>query len=430
MGDRRARLSGFALALVVTLLALSPAGADDVAFDAGLQWGLERIGAPGVWDEATGTGVVVAVVDSGVALDHEDLQGQLVPGVSCRATAGDPQACTGDPQDDDGHGSHVAGIIAASTGNDLGIAAIAPDARIMPIKVLFRPCPGCDSSGNPDDVVAAIRWATANGADVINLSLGSTNSTLFGPGFVEALGAAWAEGSIPVLAAGNELVRTVDLGSAPAVVVAASGRDDERPDYSQGVGDAQWGLAAPGGSGVDSQESCATGGDPVGILSTYWAPDAPRSAYACLSGTSMAAPHVSGALALLLSAGATPEQAVQALTATAVDLGPPGADATFGAGRIDVGAAMEHLGRTGSGDVTAPTAPTETEPVTANSGPSSGPVGQPQRFVDTPGPRAEPSAPLRAIAVTLVGLVWVALAALTRGAGFGRHGTDRSHLLR
>jgi len=338
---RRARRAGvLALCAVLALAPVAAGQSGDVANDAGLQWNLDRIGAEAAWTAATGAGTTIAVVDSGVALEHEDLAGQLVDGVACQGTGGDPDRCTGSPADDDGHGTHVAGVAAAAAGNQLGIAGVAPDARIMPVKVLFRACDTCQSTGEADDVAAAVRWAAEHGADVINLSLGSTTSAVFGPGFAAAVRDAWALGAIPVVAAGNDYVLTADLGDAPAVVVSATDRDDAAPGYSNGVGAARWAVAAPGGDGSDTPASCSQQGEPRGILSTFWSPADGTSAYACLSGTSMAAPHVSGALAVLRSAGMWPEAAVQRLLDTAVDLGDAGTDRIFGAGRIDLAAAV------------------------------------------------------------------------------------------
>lgn len=331
-----------AAAVFLALVAVPGAAADsgDVAYDAGLQWNLRQIGAEEAWRTATGAGTTIAIVDSGVALGHEDLADQLVPGVACRRTQGDPDACTGSAEDDDGHGTHVAGVAAARTGNGIGIAGTAPDARIMPVKVLFRACETCQSTGEPEDVSAAVRWAADHGADVINLSLGSTASAVFGPSFADAVRYAWSKGAIPVVAAGNDYVLTADLDDAPAVVVSATDRDDDAPEYSNGVGTARWAVAAPGGDGSDTPESCSQQGEPRGILSTYRSAEDPAGAYACLSGSSMAAPHVSGALALLRGAGLSPEVAVQRLLDTAVDLGAPGHDPVFGAGRIDLAAAV------------------------------------------------------------------------------------------
>ena len=326
------------LATVVAPAGVADSG--DVANDSGLQWNLDRIGAEAAWATGTGEGTTIAVIDSGVALEHEDLVDKLVDGVACRDTDGDPARCTGSPQDDDGHGTHVAGVAGATTGNGVGIAGTAPDARIMPIKVLFSACDTCQSTGEAEDVSAAVRWAADEGATVINLSLGSTTSSVFGPGFADAVRYAWTKGSIPVVAAGNDYVLTADLGDAPAVVVSATAHDDTAPDYSNGVGTARWAVAAPGGDGSDTPESCSQRGEPQGVLSTWWSLADPVGGYACLSGTSMAAPHVSGALAVLRGAGLSPEVAVQRLLDTAVDLGDPGADPIYGAGRIDLAAAL------------------------------------------------------------------------------------------
>ena len=337
-------------------VAAAPTDTGDVANDAGLQWGLGRIRAEAAWEASTGEGIVIAVVDSGIALDHEDLEQKLVDGVACQGTGGDPARCEGEPLDDDGHGSHVAGIAAAATGNGPGIAGVAPEAKILPVKVLFRECPTCPSTGTADDVAAGMRWAADRGAQVINVSLGSTTSSVFGPGFADAVRYAWDKGAIPVVAAGNEFVLAADFGDAPAVVVSATDRDDGAPSYSRGVGDARWAVAAPGGEGGDTAATCSQDGSPVGILSTYWA-DGDDAAYACLSGTSMAAPHVAGALAVLLDAGLAPADAIATLLATATDLGPPGPDELFGSGRIDLAAAVAAAASPPSTTVPPTTAP-------------------------------------------------------------------------
>ena len=191
----------------------------------------------------------------------------------------------------------------------------------MPVRVL-----GPDGSGNLDDVVAGIRWAVAHGARVINLSLGEDTQTLLGPAFGDALREAWAAGAVPVVSAGNQFLTGSGFRDEPALVVAATDRDDTKPTYSSGVGAARWGIAAPGGELPD------LGADGA-ILSTYWTGKEPNQ-YAYLAGTSQAAPHVAAAVAILLSTGRfTPSQAVHRLLDTAKDFGIPGHDATFGAGR-------------------------------------------------------------------------------------------------
>ena len=395
-------------ATLASAVLLGPASADtgDVANDAGLQWNLAQIGAEQAWAAHDGDGTTIAIVDSGVALDHEDLAGQLAVGTACRDTGGDPGRCTGSPQDDDGHGTHVAGVAAAATGNGLGIAGAAPGARILPVKVLFSACEACQSTGEAEDVSAAVRWAADQGATVINLSLGSTASAVFGAGFVEAVRYAWDRGSIPVVAAGNDYVLTADLGDAPAVVVSATDRDDQAPEYSNGVGDARWAVSAPGGDGSDTPESCSQQGEPRGILSTYWSPADPDGGYACLSGTSMAAPHVSAALAVLRSAGLGPQEAVERLLATATDRGEPGPDPLFGTGRIDLAAAVA-----GVGDAVPVSSPEPATPSTGATLPSGEVAALP---APAPGDDAPPL-PLVAVAGLLVaGTGAASVVALTR----------------
>jgi subtilisin family serine protease len=305
-----------------------------------MQWGLQSIGAPDAWSVATGRGTTIAVVDSGAALTHEDLQGGKVVGaVSCLDTNADEAACAPGGQDDDGHGTHVAGIAAASTGNGKGTAGVAPDASLLVIKVLRHGCDAlgdCTASGTGDDVAAGIRYAADHGADVINLSLGNATQSVLGASFTDALEYAWTKDAIPVVAAGNGFVLPSGFSNQHAIVVGALRRDGSRASYSNGVGQAMWALSAPGGES-DSQDTC--NGEPQGILSTFWTAGSPDTAYACLAGTSMAAPHVSGALAVLRSAGLTAQQAVDRLLATAHDLGAPGADTTFGAGALDLASA-------------------------------------------------------------------------------------------
>lgn len=338
---------------VVTTFLAAPAGADlpadDVVFTQGLQWGLQRIGAPDAWSAGTGDGVTIAIVDSGIDLGHEDLADQLVGSVSCIG-AGAGGGCTGSAQDDNGHGTHVAGIAAASTGNGKGIAGVAPDADLLAVRVLSNECnaSGCTAGGTAADVSAGIRWAVDHGADVVNLSLGAgAMQSALGCSFCEEVERAWQQGVLVVVAAGNDSVLPAGFADEPAVVVAATTRDDGRASYSSSTSGlfraARWPLAAPGGEAEATTADCGTGGTPQGIISTYWAPDTPGSDYACLAGTSMAAPHVSGALAVLLSLGYAPEAAVQRLIDTATDLGTPGRDSSFGYGRIDLARAADRL---------------------------------------------------------------------------------------
>ena len=337
---------GLALFVSTTQASGGPA-ANDPVFTQGLQWGLERIGAPQAWAVGRGAGITIAVVDSGIDLTHEDLASKIVAQVSCVGAAGDPGKCKGSAQDDNGHGTHVAGIAAAVTNNGRGIAGVAPDAKLMAVRVLQNSCTtsGCSATGTAADVAAGIRWATDHGANIINLSLGggTLENALGGCSFCSAIDYAWSKGVIAVIAAGNDSLLPAGFGNEPAIVVTATTRDNTRASYSNAtsgiLGSTRWPLAAPGGEGETTPSDCATGGTPKGILSTYWI-SGHHNEYACLAGTSMAAPHVSGAMALLLGTGLKPQAAIDRLIATAKDLGAPGRDPDFGFGLIDVSKAM------------------------------------------------------------------------------------------
>ena len=308
----------FALAFLVGLPAPATASNDPFFPD---QWNLAAIGAEASWSRARGAGTMIAVVDTGVDLDHEDLVGKMATGASFTG---------GSAQDDNGHGTHVAGVAAASTGNGTGVAGVAPDARILPVQVL-----NAEGVGSVSDVAKGIRYAADSGADVINLSFGEVSTRVdLASAFTDAIRYAWSKGAISVVAAGNDFVRTSGFTNEPAIVVTSSNRGDGRPGYASGVGNAQWGLAAPGGEGVVGVEP---GCDPQsGIVSTYL-----NDSYACLVGTSMAVPHVAGAAAVLRSAGLSPQQAVDQLLATADDIGAAGHDTTFGAGRLNLARAVQ-----------------------------------------------------------------------------------------
>lgn len=402
--SRPARRLLAALAVAVGSLIIGvPAGAgertpDDPVFEQGLQWGLERINAPEAWRVGTGDGITIAIIDSGVDLEHEDLASKVVAQVSCIGADGDSGACRGSAQDDNGHGSHVAGIALAATDNGRGIAGVAPDADLMAVRVLANTCDGndCSATGSSEDVAAGIRWAADHGADVINLSLGGgTLQGVLGCAFCDAVEYAWSVGAIPVIAAGNDSVLPAGFGDEHAVIVTATSRTDQRASYSNAssglLRDARWPTSAPGGEAETAASDCATGGHPKGILSTYWV-SGHHDEYACLAGTSMATPHVAGALAVLRSTGRTPQQAVDRLLATADDLGPPGRDAEFGVGRIDLGRAV---GAAPGNSTTSTTGgPATTAPVTSTSGaPATSAPGETTTAPQVSIPTTEQAAP-------------------------------------
>ena len=241
------------------------------------QWHLREMGAPEGWaNTPRGRGVTVAVIDTGVTV-VEDLDAarvlkgaSFVPGTSSAA-------------DDQGHGTHVAGTIAQSTNNGIGAAGVAPEAMILPVKVL-----SASGSGQSTWIAAGIDYAVDEGADVINLSLGGSYSRVIHT----AIQKARAQGVVVVAAAGNSGRQGVSWPGALAetIGVSAVGPGGEPAPYTS------WGkgvdLAAPGG------DKRKPGG---GVLQNTIAPGG--SAYLEYQGTSMATPHVAGAAAVLLSTG-------------------------------------------------------------------------------------------------------------------------------
>ena len=273
-------------------------------------WGINVIGAPAAWAKTTGAGVRIGIVDTGIDLTHEDLAGKIVESTSCIETEGNQLKCTGSAQDDFGHGTHVAGIAAALKDNGVGVAGVAPDAELVVAKV-FK-----GATATPSDVIAGVKWVVDHGAKVVNLSLGGALfvvSAAFGSELTKGVEYAWSHGAIPVVASGNDDLFGAGIGSSEygnmdAIVVGATARDDQVASYSSPTGNAKWAIVAPGG----------TGGQPEAdnIFSTYWATDK-KNHYGYLAGTSMATPHVTGAVALLLAQGLTKEQAVERVLSTA-----------------------------------------------------------------------------------------------------------------
>jgi subtilisin family serine protease len=280
------------------------------------QWGLTKIHAPAAWNIEVGEtrSVTVAVIDTGVDVNHPDLKQKLLSGFNSVANSTDVQ-------DDHGHGTHVAGIIAASTNNAVGIAGVSWGARILPIKSLDK-----SGAGSSCAILAGVVFATSQHVDVINMSLG-------GPGHCsaavqEAVNAAHAADIAVVAAAGNSGF-SFNTPSTPAncdhvLAVAATDQRDRAAAFSN-FGD-YVDLSAPG----------------VEIVSTIIDTKTGAHSYAALSGTSMASPMVAG-LAALIGArhpdwGAN--EIETRLIRTSRDLGKRGWDEHFGHGRIDAARAV------------------------------------------------------------------------------------------
>ena len=242
---------------------------DDPLF--GSQWGLDQsndcdIDAPEAWDIGTGSNdVVIAVVDTGVDYDHEDLVGKCISGY-------DFVNNDNDPMDDHNHGTHCAGIIGANGNNGVGISGVCWNCKIMPVKVLSG-----QGSGSSSGVAQGIEYAADNGADVISMSLGGSQTSQV---IKDAVNHAYSKGVVLIAAAGNDDSSTKMYPAAydNVIAVAATNKDDDRAYFSQY---GSWvDVAAPG----KNIKSCVIGDE-----------------YESFSGTSMACPHVSGLAGLILS---------------------------------------------------------------------------------------------------------------------------------
>ncbi|GAB3536218.1 hypothetical protein GCM10027403_16220 [Arthrobacter tecti] len=328
------------------------------------QWdftGQNGMRTPGAWDTSTGGGAVVAVIDTGIT-SHSDLNGNILPGydfVSDASAARDGNGRDANAQDEGDwygagecgqgsagrsswHGTHVAGTVAAVTNNAKGVAGVAPDAKVVPVRVLAK------CGGSLSDISDAIIWssggtvpgvpANANPADVINMSLGGGGSC--SSSMQSAINGAVSRGTSVVVAAGNS---NVDVsGSLPAncnsvIAVAASNINGGRSYYSN------YGslidVTAPGG---DTRSGAAGG-----ILSTLNAGSTTPAgeSYASYQGTSMAAPHIAGLAALMVGAKSdiTPAQVEATLKDGARTL-PGGCSGGCGAGLADAAATLALLG--------------------------------------------------------------------------------------
>lgn len=285
------------------------------------QWSLPHMKVDKAWKLSRGQSrVVIAVVDSGIDAAHPDLASKLVPGYNSIKR-------TNDTRDGDGHGTNMSGIAAAVTNNRVGIAGICSLCKIMPVKAL-----NSRGEGYSSDIAMGIRWAADNGADVINLSMGSFE---FSKAVQGAVNYAHEKRCVLVAAAGNEAVDTPSYPAAyeHVIGVAATDRENQSAEFSN-FGD-YVDLAAPG----------------VEILSTM-----KDRSYESQEGTSPAAAAVSGIAALMLSLNAelTPQEVEDALKMTAVDLGHPDRDEEYGFGLVNAEAALRAVDPAGVN----PTTPT------------------------------------------------------------------------
>jgi len=342
-------------AIACAALLVVPAGAAGAADPLrSQQYGLDIVESDAAHRVTTGQGAVVAVVDSGVRADHQDLQGRLLPGFDFVDNDADPSVGA----EGDGHGTHVLGISGANSGNGIGVSSVAPGAMYIPVRVL-----GNDGSGSSNGVARGIDFAVARGADVINLSLGDQLGAVSdsGSNFAQAIDRALDAGVVVVAAAGNSGLPVCEQPSGQGRILCVGSVDENRQrsffsSFGSGLG-----VVAPGGSALLGRD----------ILSLF---NESAGSYTELAGTSQAAPHVAGVAALLVSRGLKGQQAVNRILATASDAGPPGPDAEFGAGIVNARRAVEGLGESGQ--------------TNGGSGQTNGGSGAPEGSSGSPGSAA------------------------------------------
>ncbi len=269
-----------------------------------LTWGIERVNAPSMWNITNGTGIKIAVIDTGISKKHPDLN--IAGGINLVGKKKGRNY-----NGDNGHGTHVAGIIAARN-NNIGVVGVAPDAQLYAVKALDK-----YGSGYISDVIEAIEWAVLNNMSIISMSLGTPQ---YSQALEEVCNTAYANGVLLIAAAGNsgdgnaftdEVMYPAKFDSV--IAVGAINRNDTAPYFSASGPEVE--LAAPG----------------VEIYSTW-----PRDTYTYASGTSMAAPFVTGVAALYWSENQSLSNSElrELLRNTALDLGEKGKDNVYGYGLV------------------------------------------------------------------------------------------------
>lgn len=282
-------------------------------------WHLPKIQAPTAWDVATGRGVTVAVLDTGVDGAHLDLAANLVPGWNVISNSADTS-------DINNHGTWVAGTVAALTNNGLGVSSIAGDAKVMPMRITDR----ADGYAYWSDIARGLTWAADHGAKVANISYSVTGSATVASAAQYMRG----KGGVVVAAAGNDSTLLTTANSPYIITASATDANDVRASWSN------YGnlidFAAPG----------------VGIWTT-----SRGGSYGAVSGTSFASPTTAAVAALVMAAnpGLPPADVEAVLQNSADDLGTAGWDTTYGHGRVNAARAVTLANQTVARDTQAPT---------------------------------------------------------------------------
>ena len=283
-------------------------------------WHLPKIQVPTAWDVANAAGITIAILDTGVEASHPDLANQMVPGVNAVDSGADTS-------DIESHGTQVAGSAAAAFNNGVGVAGIAGNAKIMPVRITNR----TDGVASTSDITRGLNWAADNGADVANISYAVSGSS----SVTTAAQYMRGKGGVVVVAAGNSGIDPGYADNQYMITVSATGGDDVKAGWSNygAVVD----VAAPG----VSIQTTSVGGS-----------------YAAVSGTSFASPVTAGVVALIQSANLklTPDQVEKVLESSADKVSGVDFDPNYGYGRINAAAAVQLAINTTAVDSQAPTA--------------------------------------------------------------------------
>ena len=279
------------------------------------QWNLHNINIESAWDETKGSGVTVAVIDTGITTVPDLKDTKFVKGydfVNDRVEA----------EDDSGHGTHVAGTIAQSTNNGYGVAGIAYEASLMPLKVLGN------AGGTVADIAEAIKFAADNGADVINMSLGGPGESQL---LEEAINYAYQKGVVLIAAAGNANQNSASYPARYPHVIGVAALDSvgEKAPYSNF------------GAGVDISAPGGTGNGAGRILQETINPETGEAVFVGFQGTSMAAPHVAGVAALVKAAGVKEPDEVLSVLKQSSRVRQDDTLNHFGAGNLDAAKAVK-----------------------------------------------------------------------------------------